>query len=555
LTVTKTSDLTRALKFSKYLISAVILSSFLHRNLLKSKSSKVICLQNVKVMPFQLKKIFMACKGKVKTSNSISEESFFQLTRSSMRDLKQIDFAWTYQNQVQFDRRSLAGLRRLEKLTLITQKNCQRLNYPNHRISDDHEASNLVQLVENIAQLPKLKSLHLDLYGLKLPSDLVLNLALLVANSNINDWYLDLIISAQHFDVLKPVLEKVHTLGIFLNGCYYQPQKIKRIQNEHEKNKILCLCLKTPQDSQANLHSILKHCTSLQTLVLGSHYTKTTYKEEDQASQWAHNLHSVVLLNRFDQDKFEEEIFIWNLLKKIHKESKNIKILKIINSNHWMISQSNMKKINFESYPLVCDQFFGIQSLETVQVSIQTVELQYLKNLLFSAHNLTVLKLKLSHPNFTNYWDDNLPFSQFTNLKVLKIAFHGASHEGLWGDNLVHQILEMKDLEVLSIKTKNEWKMPFAKFCVFLNNTVTLPNLRVLKLNTQIIGTLESRHCYQNQIVFLDSNSTIKQMTHSVFGAIMIMVYAQRNLEFCEIQTFHGFTKKRIIYQRYPPVL
>jgi len=570
--IKKPSDLTRALNLSKHFINVDLSNNLLQPYSLKTKNNNVVCLKDVKFAPHQIKRIFMACKGsvKIKDSKDFSEEILFRLTRLYLRETKQISFDWTYCNKITFSNRALASLRRLEKLTISVHNGLLPNHDENYRISDDYEASNMIRLVENITKLPNLKTLYLDFYGIEVSADLVVNLTLLVANSKIEDWYLDVIIPIEFFkdmDILKPALEKVQTLGIFKMYSYWVTNKIKKVQNQHEKSKILCLYLRDHQnDHQINLYSILRHCTSLRTLMIGTNSSESIYIEQDfsfqikdqpienteltkaseATTQWARNLYSAVLFYPSDKRKLSEKSSLMEIINIIKKESKNIKILNVYNSKNLMIYQKNMKIDSFESYNLVCDQLLGIKTLEKASISLQTIDHQYLKKLMFSAENLMTLKLKLSHPNFANYWDDDLPFAQFINLKELKISFHGLLEGGLWGDNLASQITTLKNLEVLSIKTRKNWKMFLTKFCIFLNNTATLPNLKVLRLNTKIVQTLKRNHCLN------DPGFVLFDLIKGTFDALEIMVYSRRNIELLQIEEFEDFETKSFFYKRHP---
>jgi len=566
--IKKSSDFPHALNLSKYFINAELSDFYLASYSLKSKGSKALCLEYTRVAPFQIKRMFMACKGKVRIEQTqdFSEEFFFRLTRLYMTQVKEINFDWIYCNKINFGSRILASLRRLEKLTISTENGIPTGADENHKISDDYEASNWIRLMESIIKLPSLKTLHFNIYGVEMPADLISSLTLLVANSKIEDWYIDVIIPVnclENTNTLKLALEKIHTLGIFTNSkSYYGSSKVMKAQNQHEKSKILSLYLQDTDDtenSRVNLYSILRHCTSLKSFILGSNGSDAIYTEENfsfllkgqprvyrraltKESEWARNLYSVVLYYPFDNVSLDKESPIMDLLRKIREESHNIKIMDVFNSRDWLLHKNNQKLLNFESYHLICDKIAGIKSLDNVKISVQTIHLQYLEKLLLSAQNLTILRLKLSHPNTRNYWDDDLPFAHFKNLKELKISFQSLMDEGIWGDHLAHQILELKNLQVFSIKTENNWKMLLTKFCIFINNAVMLPNLKVLRLKTQIVQALNNSS---------NEKSRHLNLLEEVHEALKIMVYTRKNIESYQIEKLQGFEVKRLEFNRF----
>ena len=140
------------------------------------------------------------------------------MTRLYMRYTKQVSFVWSYKNNIHFDTKSLASLRCLEKLNITVET---AFNIPaNERycISDDYETSNLIRFMQNITNLPRLKTLSLCLKGLQMNTGLGLNLLLLVANSNLTDWQISVMLpikDAKNIHILKPVLARINILGIF----------------------------------------------------------------------------------------------------------------------------------------------------------------------------------------------------------------------------------------------------------------------------------------------------------------------------------------------------
>ena len=157
---------------------------------------------------------------------------------------------------------------------------------------------------------------------------------------------------------------------------------------------------------------------------------------------------------------------------------------------------------------------------------------------------LTVLKLKLSHSSSRNYWDDDIPFAKFKNLRELKFTFESLMDEGLWGDNLAHQISHLQNLEVFSIKTKNSWKMLFRKFCVFLNNAAMLPKLKRLVLKTQIVRGLKKN---TEEISYEMRDS----MMSEIQKVIKFMIFIQGKIEWINVHAFEDSEITSILYNRF----
>jgi len=301
----------------------------------------------------------------------------------------------------------------------------------------------------------------------------------------------------------------------------------------------------------------------LQTLLIGSNGAQFLYKEEDfhfrskeaqpneyseqkstDSIPWAHNLHSFQIFFPFDTTKIEEESSIHEILRRIQQESKNLKMVDVFTSRSCMIFTQNarMKKANF--YPLVSDKLLGLKFLEYIKVSLQTAQMHYLDKLILSCPHLTVLKLKLSQTSSRNYWDDDFPFAKLKKLKELKISFDSLMDEGLWGDNLAHQISNLQNLEVISVKTKSSWKMLFGKFCIFLNNAAMLPKLRELTLKTQIVGSLKGN---TEKI----SQEMQERMIEDFQKVIKFMIFIQGKIEFINIQEFEDSEINSIFYNRF----
>ena len=215
----KLSDLTKALNRCKFLTRIELSYYNLQSDNFKSKGSKILCFQAVKINRFQVKKILMSCKGKVILGDfrNFSDQFTSQLARLYMRDVKQAEIRWNYPNQANFDSRALASLKRVEKLDLTFQQSLNN-DDDNYLVSDDFEAASVIRFMENIARLPRLKNLYVNFKDVEMTPDLLLNSVLTIANSKIDDWYLDLVLpitSIKNINILKPALETINVLGIF----------------------------------------------------------------------------------------------------------------------------------------------------------------------------------------------------------------------------------------------------------------------------------------------------------------------------------------------------
>jgi len=123
-----------------------------------------------------------------------------------------------------------------------------------------------------------------------------------------------------------------------------------------------------------------------------------------------------------------EHNYLKEILKKIHRESKNIKTLSVFSSRPCVIiGKQKLWSISSENYNLVCDKLTGIKSLEKVKISLQTIHFKHLDEFLSSAPNLIILNLKLYHCSSSNYWDDDLPFEKLKNLKEIRITLDSFS--------------------------------------------------------------------------------------------------------------------------------
>lgn len=565
--IQKHSDITRALNLSKYFISFELSKDAIQPYSLKAKGSRVICLEKVEIYhKLQLKRVFMACKRKLKVEKFVSdEEFFFRLMRIHMREIRHINLQWNFENQFKFDTRALASLGHLEKLTICVQND-------DGFDPNQEEELNLIQLVKNIIRLPRLKRLYLDVLNIKISADSVSDLTSLIADSQIDDWFLGINISRDYADslnALKPVLEKINILGFAINEACLEPRKTINTQIPHEKKKILNLFLDTTQfiyDNNAprvNLFCILKHCRLLQVLMLDSCTGYSLYQEQDFAllfknhsgerqslerisefTQWAQNLRIAVLFENWNPRHEDQESFIKGVLKKIQEESRDLKILNLFD--------------DLEIHSLTFDELLRTKPLENVRLSLQTSEYQYLKQILLSAKNLTVLKLRLSHENPEKSWDEELPFSSLKNLKELKISVTNKTEGAFWGDNLANQVLALKKLEVFSVKVGNLSKIDFEKVCLFLQNAAMLPNLKYLQLRAQIVLTAYDRLRNQrsiNQELFAELDNMVKNLTHKIQDALNQMIYTHQKLEFCQIEKFKDHAdleiNSSIFYDRY----
>jgi len=216
--ITKETHLAHALNHSKLFKGMTISGKYLEGNNFRSQGNKILFYDDVPITKSQLKRASPSCKGKIDFGDFFNffDKQVFQMTRLSLRDIKEMSFEWTYMNNINFDTKNFASLRRLEKLNMTSVAS---FGFPaNHYITDVYEASNLARFMQNIVNLPRLNTLYLCFKNLLMETELVLNLLLFVANSNITDWHISIMMSTEevkNIHSLKPALAKINTLGVF----------------------------------------------------------------------------------------------------------------------------------------------------------------------------------------------------------------------------------------------------------------------------------------------------------------------------------------------------
>ncbi len=218
--ITKETHLARSLNHSKLFKNMRLYDKYLEGQNFKSQTDKVLCYEDVPITKSQLKRVLSSCKGRIDFGDffSFGEKQLFKMTKLCMREIKQISFIWSYINDIQFGSNTFASLKRLEKLDITAEASFGLPANQKYCISDDYQASNITCFLQNIVNLPRLKTLYLCFKDLLMEIDLVLNLLLLVVNSKIDDWHISIMMpmeEAKNIHILKPALAKINVFGIF----------------------------------------------------------------------------------------------------------------------------------------------------------------------------------------------------------------------------------------------------------------------------------------------------------------------------------------------------